>query len=41
MRRHKAFETRDDIARVLGRPAIAFRAFARDFAAELATQAPG
>jgi uncharacterized protein YbjT (DUF2867 family) len=38
MRRQGTAEVHDDIRKVLGRPAIAFREFARDFAGELAKQ---
>ncbi|HXQ40498.1 MAG TPA: SDR family oxidoreductase [Candidatus Udaeobacter sp.] len=38
MRRQGAAAVHDDIRNVLGRPAIAFREFARDFAGELAQQ---
>jgi len=40
MRRGTAYPVRDDVARVLGRPPIAFRDFARDHAIALAEQAP-
>ncbi len=38
MRRRGTFEVHHDIPRLLGRPAIAFRQFARDFAGALAEQ---
>jgi uncharacterized protein YbjT (DUF2867 family) len=38
MRRRGTAEVHDDIRKVLGRPAITFRQFARDFAGELAKQ---
>jgi len=38
MRRRGTAEVSDDIAKVLGRPAIAFNRFARDYARELAKQ---
>jgi uncharacterized protein YbjT (DUF2867 family) len=40
MRRGTAYPVHDGVARVLGRPPIAFRDFARDYATALAEQAP-